>query len=377
MANTLTNLIPDLYQGLDIVSRELTGFIPAVTMNAGARSAAVGENVRVPVTGAANVGNVTPAMAVPEPTDQVVDSVAIQITKARAAEFGFVGEEYKGLNNGPGQSTVQAGMIAQAIRKLVNEVEADIAATYISSSRAYGTSGTAPFDSNLDDTAQLHKILADNGSPLFEKQLVINTTAGAKMRNLTQLTKANEAGGDSLLRQGVLLDVHGFAIRESAQISRHTAGTGAAYVTDGAFAVGATAIAVKTGTGTVLAGDVVKFADDENLYVVAAGVATPGTINLAAPGLRKAVATGKTVTVQAAYSANMAFDRNAIQLVTRAPERPASGDLAEDVVMVTDPRSGLTLEFSMYKGYRKVRFEVALAWGVKNIKPAHTALLLG
>ena len=378
MANTLTNLIPDLYQGIDIVSRELVGMIPSVNLNAAAAAAAVGENVRVPLTGAANVSDISPAMAIPEPTDQAVNNTVIQITKARAAEFGFVGEEQRGLNNGPGYASIQAQMVAQAVRKLVNEVEADLAATYIATSRAFGTAGTTPFASDLSDTANLHKILADNGSPLAEKKLVISTTAGAKLRTLTQLTKANEAGSDSLLRQGVLLDVHGFEIRESAQVRDHVKGTGSGFLVNnsGGYPVGATAITVDTGTGTILAGDVITFGSDTNKYVVASALAG-NVVTIAAPGLVNAIADNATVTVGNNYSAMMAFDRNAIQLVTRAPARPKEGDLALDVMVITDPRSGLSFEFSIYGGYRKVRYEVAIAWGVKNIKPAHSCLLLG
>jgi len=73
----------------------------------------------------------------------------------------------------------------------------------------------------------------------------------------------------------------------------------------------------------------------------------------------------------------MVFNRSAIVLVARAPARPEEGDTASDVMVITDPRSGLSLEFSLYKGYRKVRYEVALAWGADVIKPEHTALLLG
>ena len=64
-------------------------------------------------------------------------------------------------------------------------------------------------------------------------------------------------------------------------------------------------------------------------------------------------------------------------LASRSPARPEEGDQAEDVIVITDARSGLSMEFALYKGYRKVRYEVGLAWGVKNIKPEHTAVLYG
>lgn len=375
MANTLTDLIPDLYAGLDIVSRELTGMIPAVAMNADAARAAVGESVRVPITGAANVGDIAPAMTTPEPTDQAVSNVAINITKARAAEFGFVGESQRGLNNGLGYRSIQANMIAQAMRSLVNEVESDLTSLYWKASRAHGTAGTTAFATNLSDTAQLHKILVDNGAPTNDKQLVIDTTNGAAMRTLTQLTKANEASDTSLLRQGVLLDVHGFAIRETGQEANHVAGTGAGFLLSAAAVEGATTIAVDTGTGTILQGDVVTFAGDTNRYVVTTALGG-GTFTIAAPGLRQDAADNTAVTVTAGYSASMAFDRNAIQLVARAPAVPEEGDSAIDRMVIQDPISGLAFEVSIYPGYRKVRYEIALAWGMEVIKPAHLALLL-
>jgi hypothetical protein len=73
----------------------------------------------------------------------------------------------------------------------------------------------------------------------------------------------------------------------------------------------------------------------------------------------------------------MGFSRSALQLVTRAPALPEEGDMAIDRMLITDDRSGLTFEVSIYPGYRKVRYEIAVAWGFKNIKPAHTSILLG
>ena len=377
--NTISAIVPDIYEALDVVSRELTGLIPSVTLNASAQRAGINQNIVVDVEPGGNVSDITPAMTIPEPTGQTSGSTIIQITKSRAAEFGFIGDDQKKLNTGPGYMGTRANKIAQAIRSLVNEVEIDLAGLQSTFSRAYGTPGTTPFGTANDytDASNVMKILKDNGSPISDNQLVINTSAGANF--IGKQSAVNAAGTDSMLRQGVLLDLAGMPLRESAQIQTAVAGTGTNYTSSAAgFAVGSTTIALITGSGTVLAGDVITFAGDPNKYVVTTGVAAPGNIVIAAPGLRQALpASAKAVSIAAASARNMAFNRSALVLAARSPARPEEGDMAEDVIVITDPRSGLSMEFAMYKGYRKVRYEVGLAWGVKNIKPEHTALLLG
>lgn len=384
MANTLTGLIPTIYNALDVVSRELTGLIPSVTSDMSYERAAVGQTVRSPVAPASTASDITPAVTPPNDGDQTIGYTDMTITKARRVPIRWNGEERLGLdNNGASYNIILRDQMAQAMRTLTNEVESDLAGLHVFASRAYGTAGATPFASDLSDTAQLRKILVDNGSPTTDLNLVMDTAAGAKMRSLAQLTKANEAGGADLLRRGVLLDVHGMALRESAQIRTSTAGTGASATTNTAgYAIGATVITLASaGTGTIVDGDVITFAGDTNRYVVAIGdsnVANGGTITLAAPGLRRAIpASATNITVVAAAARNMGFSRTAIALATRAPALPREGDSADDRTMVIDPISGLSFEVSMYKQYRQVQYEVALAWGVKAVKPEHIALLLG
>jgi len=385
--NTLTNLIPDLYAALDVVSRELVGMIPAVTVDASVNRAAVNESVRVPITPANTAGaDITPAMSIPAEADQTISYSTISITKARAFPFSWNGEEQRGLNNGPGYLGIRANQIAQAMRAAVNEVESDLCALHAVMSRAAGAAGTTPFATNTSALTSARKILVDNGAPVNDASLVLDTTAGAALRTLLNVNSARDESKLPITQQGVITRISDLDIRESGRVVTSTAGTMAsATTTSAAFTVGQTVLPLATaGTGVVAAGDIITLANDTNQYVVTsvsfagANPASGDSITIAAPGLRKAqgVAT-RAITVVAAAARSMAFSRSAIVLATRLPERPAEGDLALDVMTITDPRSGLSFEVAIYGGYRKIRYEIALAWGVKCIKPEHTALLLG
>lgn len=378
MANTLTNLIPDIYAALDVVSRELVGFIPAVSRDSRADQVALNQTLRSIAAPANSAGgNVTPAMSLPSAADQTIANKDVTISKSRYFPFSWTGEEQKSVDAGPGFLTIQQDQIAQAIRAAVNEIEADLgAAAYKGASRAYGSAGTAPFGSDLSDPANLKKILDDNGAPQSDRHLVIDTTAGVKLRTLSQLTKANEAGDTALVRRGTLLDLHGFMIRESAQVAAHTKGTGSGYVVNGSHAIGVTTIAAKTGSNTIVAGDVVVFQNDTNKYVVTTDL-SGGSFTIGAPGLKVAHVDGETITIQNNFTGNVAFTRNAVLLATRLPAVPKEGDLALDHLVVTDPISGMVFDFAAYPGYRMIVYHVSIAWGVKVIKPEHVAILLG
>lgn len=373
--NVLNGLTPTIYRALDIVSRELVGFIPSVSRDTSEAMAAKDQTIRVPITQTSAAVDIAPASASPESGNQTVSYVDMSISKAKMVPVQWTGEEEKALG---GQfSMILANQFAQAMRTLANEVEADLAQLYKKASRAYGTAAQTPFASTIADSAQMRRLLLDNGAPITGMRMVVDTLAGANLRSLGALTKANEAGTDETLRRGVLLDLNGFQIRESAGIVSHAPGVYTTGDTTNADEpVGETAISVTFTAGDYVAGDVIWFGTDTAHKYIVASTGT-NIINIAEPGLKVAVASGASVVQADAFTPNMAFDTNAIKLLARQPFMPSVGDSADDVMVVTDPVSGLPFQIALYKQYRGVHYEVGLAWGCQLIKPEHTAILLG
>lgn len=392
MANTLTSLIPTVYEALDVVSRELVGFIPAVSRNSSAERAALNQSILVPIAPASTAGDNTPAVTAPNTGDQTIGNVSMTIDKSKHVPIRWNGEEQRGLLNAGSYNGILRNQFVQAFRTLTNLIEVDLFTTiYTNSSRAYGTAGTAPFGTagDLSDIAQLRKILDDNGAPQSDLQFVAGSAAMANIRGKQSvLFKMNEAGTDALLREGILGRLEGFDVHNSAAVVQHVKGAMTGFdVNNGAgYVVGDTDIVFDGGTVNTTgakAGDVVTAAGDTNNYIIGTGsTATAGTIVLNSPGLRATLADAVELTIGNSYTPNLGFSKSAVQLITRVPQMPIGPDgramdMADDVMTVTDPVSGLSFEVAVYRQFMQLVYHVRLAWGAKAIKDAHIATLMG
>lgn len=380
MANVLTDLAADIYKAADIVGRELVGFIPSVTVNAGSEEAAQGDTVRSHFTRQATVNtSATPSMTIPEGDDQTIDNKTMTVSQIASVRIPWTGEDIKHVNNGSGYETIYGDQIAQAMRGITNAIEGHVGTVaYQGASRATGTAGTTPFGSNHEIVNEARQILADNGMPVNDGRvsLVMNTSAGTNFRNLSNLYKVNENGSDQLLRNGVLMDISGVMMRESGQVQAHTKGTGTSYQLSAAGAIGDTTISADTGSGTLLAGDVVTFAGTSTKYVANTAL-SGGSFTIGGPGLLAAEADNDAITIGDSYTANLMLHQSAVELVMRPLAKPIGGDAAVDVMTVQDPFSGLVFQISVYKGYNKAMIDVTTLYQAKAWKSDAIATVLG
>ena len=365
---------------MDIVSRELVGAIPAVTRDMSAETAAIGEEIKFLITSSAGTQDVVAGMDVTEGSGETLGKRVLKITKAKKADpIVWTGNEQvmvRGILN-----QVLVDQTSQRIRALVNEIETDlcneIAASAIGIGNTVGTAGTEPFTTDLKLLTAGLKKLKDKGAPTGDLQAVLNTTAGMNLRNLSQLQKVNESDDRSLLRQGLLGNLMGFGIRESAGYSEHTAGTAAGYLVNGGAKAGETEVTIDTGSGTFKKGDFVKFGSSTKVYVIKDDVASGGTVLKLVSPLQEDVADNSAVTNNGNYFVSGEFDRSSVWLATRNIPVPEGGDKAIDRYVVTDPISGLSMTAALYPGYYQNQIEISVAWGVGVIKPEHTIAIVG
>ena len=379
MPDSLASLFPTLYAGIAEFPRRQFGMIRAVQVDGKLSRAALGQSIVWDVPQISGAVDVEPSATLPAPSADVAKSLTYTMAARKAVRIVVTGEASEAI--GDAQMAIRRqNQYLQAFDKLAAGIESYLAGVAIlNASRAFGTADTVPFTAstaNLEYIAKLWGILAKNDRSNGELSLVLNTATAEAMRAyMGMLYKANEYGSDQMMKNGYLTRLQGFNLYESNQFTQHTKGTGASYVMDGAHAAGATDIKVKTGTGTILAGDVISIADEPSgsKYVVTKGITAAGTLTIAAPGLLGAAADAKAVSIHQ-YTPNLAFNQSALGLGVRLPEIPKEGDAAIDATSIRDPYTGLVFEVRRYAEYRQIVDEVSIMYGGIVLDPEAIAI---
>lgn len=378
-AHELDSVIPVFYEALNKVNAEPVGMLPATVISAKASSVSKGQMVEIPLTPVSANEDITEGQTPTGSTDQIA-TVGVTIQKVRrGAPIVWTGEEENAVSGSGMLDPIQVEQYAQRIRGLRNEMEADACSeaviSAVNAGNVLGTIGTNPFASNTKALTEVLQKLEDNGAPLGELQAVLNTTSGRNLRDIEHLQKVNEAGTSDLLRRGVLGDLFGFTIRESAGM-RHAKGSATGYLANGGASAGATQVTIDSGSGTFKKGDLVKFGSDTVLYAVAEDVASGGTTLKLQTALKADVADNATITVQA-YAPNACFSRGSIIMASRVPFVPKGGDNALDRQIITDPLTGIPYELAVWGAPYQKTITIGTAWGFKDIKTENVFALMG
>lgn len=374
MANNLTALAPSLYSVAQQVSAEPFGLISAISTDFDSKGVTLGDSVKVPIAPTRSVKSFTPGAAPAAGDDATAEAISVEITDSDYVDWVLTGWQLESLRNGGNDQEWVRQLIAQGMRSLRNKAEATAwRAAKAGASFAFGTAGTTPFASDLTALTGARKLLVDNGAPLADPQLVVDTAAGLNIRNLGVYQNAYQAGSDAERRTGNFLPQFGINIRESAGVGLHTAGTGASYLVNGALAARDRTVSLDTGSGTILSGDVLTFGGNTRKHVVNTALAA-GSLTLGRPGVLAAVADNTAATVGGSYTGNLLFERAAIVGVMRPPAIPASPIIQQ--MPISDDK-GMTYLLLEIVQYGQIKWELHLASGFKVVQGEHVGILLG
>lgn len=366
MSNSLTVLIPVIVASLQRVLRQ-TGFVfNGVTLDASNAAGALNQTINLPASAALTPYTVSPGATPPALTDVTPTTKTLVLDQYRAARFHLTGEDYKAIGvRGPDFRSAQ---MDEAIAALMHEAAAFVwGIAEAGCGRALGAQGTDPFASNPNILMDAWKLLADAKAPMMGRVGILSPTEYAAAGKLAQFQKLNEAPQGTNFATASLGMLANFRVGMDQAIGTHAVGTqDGAYAVNANTAAGQSVVVLKTGTGTMVAGDVVNFGAGTQKYVVKSLVGM--NLTLQTP-LVAAVSANDAVTVAAAHRANLLIHPDAIAVGMRAPAEAPDGDAADMAQVIADPVTGIALRIAHYKGYHAGQWEASIIYGAASRRP--------
>ena len=385
MANSFTPLITTAYESTNKVSREMSGMAKSVYKSVEAQRVGKNQKLSIPIVGPMAIEEMQASNISSTGSDIPVSTADVTINRFKKVSFHVEGEEKMAIGD-QNYMDIFSQSLEQALRTLTNAVETDLCNVALNSSRAHGAANSLPFGTkdDLSDFSYAAKILNDNGCPTQARSMVLNTGACAELKGKqSSIFKVDESGSMEGRELGYVGNLLGFAVRESTQFAQHVQGSvaGTFAIDNGAgYEVGDTTLSVDgtTNGDSIKKGDIVSIAGSDQKYVIAKDASDAFTeIEIQKPGLVDPVSNNAVISFEGNYTPSVAFDRNAFLLVMRPPALPEGGDAASDEMIFMDDESNLVYRLATYRQYLQASFEVQACWAVKEISPAHSAILLG
>jgi hypothetical protein len=350
----------------------------------------LGDTVTMQKGVALAVGDVTPAMIAPSPSDIAPGYVTISINNWKKANFGLTQKEYTEIIAG---NTIPF-QVQEAIRSVVNQVSASMWAGYTKISNISGYAATGCVASNAltyiaDSAYKLDRALCPRGN----RRLFLSLRDANDLRTNTaygQYYYVGEGGQDNIVRNGAFKSFYEYkTVEQDWAVPVHTVGTlgGGTVALAAGAAAGAESVSVTVtgGSGLALkAGDVIHIpgtgATAESGYNrthysltadASIAAAATGTLYLNR-GLSSAKVATNAVTLALTDSShaidtginNIGGDPTGIGVVMRFPAPDMMGNrTAYESVPLIDPETGAVLCLTYLGGYHMSSWEVSALYG--------------
>jgi hypothetical protein len=374
MANTLTAVIPQLLAQGMMALRE-NAVMPQL-VNRGYESLAgeKGSTIDIPIPSAITAQNVTAAATPPSTGDITPTSVILALDQWVEAPFYLTDQDM--LQAQAGILPMQA---SEAIKAIVNRVEADIFTAFKGVYNYVGTAGTTPFASDVSEYRAARAAMNRTLAPMRDRRVVLDPDAESNVLGVSQFISANESGST----RGIIEGEIGRKLGADWYMDQNVpdaalVGAGTPLVDQADVAIGDTNVHFDGYTTAPAAGDKFTVAGDSQVYVVvSAGTLATTDVDVEfLPAAKVAWADNAALTLKATHAMNLLFHRDAVAFGSRpfAGADPLGIGTYESMV---DPVSGLAMRLEVSREHKRTRFSYDIMYGVKLVRREYAAIIAG
>lgn len=369
MANDLTAVIPQVLSQAVLLLRQNAIMPRLINTDYSNEVAEKGDTIDIPIPSAIQTRDVVPGPNAVAPNNDVKPSkTQLSLDHWKEAPFVMNDKELTSVMRG-----VAPRQLQEAVKAIANDIDGSILNCYKDIYGVAGTPGTTPFANSTIEAQDAFKTLNIQLCPREERRIVLDPFAEANAIGLPQFQNVDKSGTDITIREAIIGRKLGFDWYQDQNIKTHVAGSAAGYLVNQAnHAVGDASVAIDTGTGAFVAGDIFTVAGDAQTYVVKSVV---GNTLSYAPKAKTAFADNAAITKKASHTVNLAFHRDCFGFASRQMADVFAG--GSEIMSIADPLSGVVLRLEVSRQHKQTEWSLDCLWGAKCVMPELGSRIFG